>query len=172
MRDVKTKNIIILAVAVIMIAVLIVRYDKLNDPDVKYDISEQEAHYGEYIEANNIDYHIYKPEVKKTYSREYKQEVYKYRIPFDLENVTENEPFDLENFVSGMSILSGGEKWQGNLKLSEDKSNWTVEGNEKVKGNIVINVIPSENISKELYKNYELYYVTKDPDVAIKTRFL
>lgn len=172
MSDVKIKNIVILAVAVIMMAVLIVRYNQLNDPDIRYDISDQEAHYGEYIEENNIGYHIYEPEVKKLYSEEYKQDVYRYKIPFDLENVTDDEPFDLEDFVSGISILSGGEKWQGNISLSGKRSSWIVGGNEKVKGNIVINVIPSENISKNLYDKYEFYYVTREPDVAFKTRFM
>ena len=172
MRDVKTKNIIVLAVAVIMLAVLIVRYDKLNDPDIRYDISDQEAHYGEYIEENNIGYHIYEPEVTKLYSDEYKQNVYRYKIPFDLENVTDDEPFDLEDFVSGISILSGGEKWQGNIRLSDERSSLIVDGNEKVKGYMVINVIPSENISKNLYDKYELYYVTREADVAFKTRFM
>ena len=172
MPDVKIKNIVILAVAVIMMGVLMVRYSQLNDLEVKYDISEQEAHYGEYLEANNIGYHIYKPEVKKEYSDEYKQEVYRYRIPFDLENVTEEEPFNLEDFISGISILSGGEKWQGDLSLADGKSDWTVNGKEKVKGDIVINVIPSGNVTDSMYDRYEFYYVTRDSDVAFKTRFM
>ena len=92
------QSIVLLLLIISLIFVLGVRYHKLNEIDTKFDISPQDAKYGEYMQEYTIAYHIYEPSVKRQYDPEYKQEIYRYFIPFDIESISDWEPFQLEDF--------------------------------------------------------------------------
>lgn len=165
------KRIVIITVLIILVSVLLIQYQRLNNINTKFDISPQDAYYGEYMQELNIAYHIYKPKQVKLYSNEYQQEIYRYSIPFDIENISKNEPFSVTEFISEIFIFSGGIKWQGTISEKNHNVKWVLDGKEKTEGTLIIDVIPNVTQESSLYKSYELYYVSIQNNVGFKYQF-
>ena len=166
---------ILIIVLLVLLSTFVIRYHKLNDLDHKLDITENDGKYGEVMAVYNMYYCIKKPTVKTLYDKTYQQSIYRYQIPFELQNISKKgsleEPVSLETFLSQVFIFSGGDKWQGTVSPKDKNIKWVLKGGEKVQGHFIIDVIPDKKIAKKYYDKFQLYHVSDQYDVIIKDKF-
>ena len=73
--------------------------------------------------------------------------------------------------MSQVYIFSGGERWQCTVSEQDENVKWVLQGKEKMKATLVIDVIPDPDLDPSLYQNYELYYVSIQDNAALKYQY-
>lgn len=167
---------IFIGVIVILAVVFHVRYGEVNDPKTAFRIKELEVNYGEpSIDINGIDLTVERPELIKSFDKDYNSDVVYYKIPFEAHNISETDEIDFDE--TNLQIVSGGKiqlgwPWNSYEDSENPDTNWgKLKPGETTRGYWIIEAVADE-FPVEVYEDYELYYLQHDGDAFFKFRFV
>ena len=177
------KKYVVEVIVIIIIVLSVINYRRINE-EPPYTLTEMDAHFSDAVPDFGEDmistgssgciYYLKKPKTEIRYSKFYKQNVFRYIIPFTAKNVgnKKNDEVDVDQTIR---IYSAGQIWDSIPRRNwdpendlNDKTKWKLDPGEVGRGYAIVDAPIDKIHPVEKLKQFKVYSVSRNPGKILK----